>query len=77
MPVLDQNDCNNVMMDFDDLKAKGSGLGTYIYIYMCVCFLSYICPISPLLCACFTLKFPLIFGLFSAYFRYSSGDGDG
>lgn len=28
VPVLDENDCQNVMMDFDDLKAKGSGLGT-------------------------------------------------
>jgi NADH dehydrogenase (ubiquinone) flavoprotein 1 len=28
VPVLDQNDCQQVLMDFDDLKAKGSGLGT-------------------------------------------------
>lgn len=28
VPVLDENDCEEVMMDFDDLKAKGSGLGT-------------------------------------------------
>lgn len=28
VPVLDEKDCQNVMMDFDDLKAKGSGLGT-------------------------------------------------
>jgi NADH dehydrogenase (ubiquinone) flavoprotein 1 len=28
VPVLDENDCQNVMMDFDDLRAKGSGLGT-------------------------------------------------
>jgi NADH dehydrogenase (ubiquinone) flavoprotein 1 len=28
VPVLDFNDCQNVMMDFDDLRAKGSGLGT-------------------------------------------------
>ncbi|CAM9704162.1 unnamed protein product [Chrysoparadoxa australica] len=28
VPVLDENDCQDVMMDFDDLKAKGSGLGT-------------------------------------------------
>ena len=28
VPVLDENDCQNVMMDFDDLKAKGSALGT-------------------------------------------------
>lgn len=28
VPVLDFNDCQEVMMDFDDLKAKGSALGT-------------------------------------------------
>ena len=28
VPVLDENDCQNVMMDFDDLKVKGSALGT-------------------------------------------------
>ena len=28
VPVLDENDCQNVYMDFDDLRAKGSGLGT-------------------------------------------------
>lgn len=28
MPVLDINDCADVMMDFDDLKKAGSGLGT-------------------------------------------------
>jgi len=28
VPVLDENDCQAVLMDFDDLKAKGSGLGT-------------------------------------------------
>lgn len=28
VPVLDENDCQQVMMDFDDLKAKGSALGT-------------------------------------------------
>jgi NADH dehydrogenase (ubiquinone) flavoprotein 1 len=28
VPVLDANDCQNVMMDFDDLKSKGSALGT-------------------------------------------------
>jgi NADH dehydrogenase (ubiquinone) flavoprotein 1 len=28
VPVLDENDVQEVMMDFDDLKAKGSGLGT-------------------------------------------------
>lgn len=28
VPVLDFNDCQNVMMDFDDLRAAGSGLGT-------------------------------------------------
>jgi NADH dehydrogenase (ubiquinone) flavoprotein 1 len=28
VPVLDENDCQNIMMDFDDLRAKGSGLGT-------------------------------------------------
>lgn len=28
VPVLDENDCQEVMMDFDDLKAKGSALGT-------------------------------------------------
>lgn len=28
MPVLDINDCADVMMDFDDLKKSGSGLGT-------------------------------------------------
>jgi NADH dehydrogenase (ubiquinone) flavoprotein 1 len=28
VPVLDRRDCENVMMDFDDLKAAGSGLGT-------------------------------------------------
>eukprot|EP00602_Paraphysomonas_sp_CaronLab_P010417 CAMPEP_0185025142 /NCGR_PEP_ID=MMETSP1103-20130426/8215_1 /TAXON_ID=36769 /ORGANISM="Paraphysomonas bandaiensis, Strain Caron Lab Isolate" /LENGTH=489 /DNA_ID=CAMNT_0027558277 /DNA_START=50 /DNA_END=1519 /DNA_ORIENTATION=+ len=28
VPVLDEADCQNVMMDFDDLRAKGSGLGT-------------------------------------------------
>jgi NADH dehydrogenase (ubiquinone) flavoprotein 1 len=28
VPVLDENDCQNVLMDFDDLRAKGSGLGT-------------------------------------------------
>jgi NADH dehydrogenase (ubiquinone) flavoprotein 1 len=28
VPVLDEADCQDVMMDFDDLKAKGSGLGT-------------------------------------------------
>lgn len=28
VPVLDENDCQQVLMDFDDLKAKGSGLGT-------------------------------------------------
>lgn len=28
VPVLDINDCADVMMDFDDLKKAGSGLGT-------------------------------------------------
>jgi len=28
VPVLDQADCVDALMDFDDLKAKGSGLGT-------------------------------------------------
>ena len=28
VPVLDAKDCENVLMDFDDLRAKGSGLGT-------------------------------------------------
>ncbi len=28
VPVLDFNDCQQVHMDFDDLRAKGSGLGT-------------------------------------------------
>ncbi|CAM9279880.1 unnamed protein product [Laminaria digitata] len=28
VPVLDINDCADVMMDFDDLKKSGSGLGT-------------------------------------------------
>jgi NADH dehydrogenase (ubiquinone) flavoprotein 1 len=28
VPVLDQASCEDVMMDFDDLKAKGSALGT-------------------------------------------------
>ena len=28
VPVLDQLDCNDALMDFDDLKARGSGLGT-------------------------------------------------
>jgi NADH dehydrogenase (ubiquinone) flavoprotein 1 len=28
VPVLDFNDCQEVLMDFDDLKAKGSALGT-------------------------------------------------
>ena len=28
VPVLDMNDCADVMMDFDDLKKAGSGLGT-------------------------------------------------
>lgn len=26
VPVLDENDCQEVLMDFDDLKAKGSGM---------------------------------------------------
>lgn len=28
VPVLDENDCQECLMDFDDLKAKGSALGT-------------------------------------------------
>ena len=28
MPVMDEADCQNVMMDFDDLKSKGTALGT-------------------------------------------------
>ena len=28
VPVLDENDCQEALMDFDDLKARGSGLGT-------------------------------------------------
>ncbi|KAG5186288.1 hypothetical protein JKP88DRAFT_214640 [Tribonema minus] len=28
VPVLDINDCKDVLMDFDDLKSRGSGLGT-------------------------------------------------
>lgn len=28
MPVLDFDDCADVMMDFDDLKRAGSALGT-------------------------------------------------
>ncbi len=28
VPVMDENDCQDVMMDFDDLKAKGTALGT-------------------------------------------------
>ncbi len=28
VPVLDKKACEDVMMDFDDLKEKGSGLGT-------------------------------------------------
>ncbi len=28
VPVLDKESCEDVMMDFDDLKEKGSGLGT-------------------------------------------------
>lgn len=28
VPVLDINDCADVLMDFDDLKKAGSGLGT-------------------------------------------------
>ena len=28
VPVMDEDDCQEVYMDFDDLKAKGSGLGT-------------------------------------------------
>jgi len=28
VPVLDSNDCQNIMMDFDDLRGAGSGLGT-------------------------------------------------
>ena len=28
VPVLDEADCQEVMMDFDDLRAKGSALGT-------------------------------------------------
>mmetsp|Transcript_5741 Transcript_5741/g.19256 ORF Transcript_5741/g.19256 Transcript_5741/m.19256 type:complete len:497 (+) Transcript_5741:1178-2668(+) len=28
VPVLDANDCDEALMEFDDLKARGSGLGT-------------------------------------------------
>ena len=28
VPVMDEADCQNVMMDFDDLKNKGTALGT-------------------------------------------------
>ena len=28
VPVMDENDCQDVMMDFDDLKSRGSALGT-------------------------------------------------
>lgn len=28
MPVMDFSDCQDALMDFDDLKAKGSALGT-------------------------------------------------
>jgi NADH dehydrogenase (ubiquinone) flavoprotein 1 len=28
VPVLNQKDCEDVLMDFDDLKARGSALGT-------------------------------------------------
>lgn len=28
VPVMDENDCQDVMMDFDSLKAKGTALGT-------------------------------------------------
>ena len=28
VPALDKKDCEDVLMDFDDLKARGSGLGT-------------------------------------------------
>ena len=28
VPVLDENDCQDVLMDFDNLKKAGSGLGT-------------------------------------------------
>ncbi len=28
VPVMDEADCQSVMMDFDDLKAKGTALGT-------------------------------------------------
>merc|ERR1719164_392828 len=28
VPVLDENDCQEVLMDFDNLKKAGSGLGT-------------------------------------------------
>lgn len=34
MPVLDIDDCADVLMDFDDLKKAGSGLGTAAVLVM-------------------------------------------